>query len=627
MNHNFDKIICQTINPEPHMEIEEMETITKRVKKLKVAKEGYFNKGPVMEDADYDMEEEILRRDDPENDFLKEVGETPEDAVPLPVPMPSLKKVKPDESSFGRFVRRTAGPYVCSDKLDGISALWSSSTSKLYLRGDGSNGADVTAFKGLVSGLKPVGMVRGELLIRKADAPEASNMRSIVNGALHRKTLSAAVPTIRFVAYQVIEPAGLTRSQQFSWLTANGYEVPEWRVVQTLKQDELAPYWAKRRAESIYELDGIVVGIDKVPAPVAFGDSYPDDAVAFKMPLAEQCASTTVKAVIWTGTRLGILAPRIEIEPVVIGGAKIQFVTGHNAKYINDEKIGPGAKVTIRRSGDVIPIIDFVEATVEPQLPPKGTWTWDGVHARATKESADTVARKLLYYFRSIGVQPIGEASVRSLVEAGISGVMDVGLTDREDFQRILGPTTGGKLYDNIHKAEAAANEIDIWRGCPVVPAGIGEKRWQALFNAYPDPNEWISVEIGDKPDGWNEALWNDFVDCLPDALAWRTVDLDRIPMKKPEVKAANGGAGAKSTAATSARGSVVLTGFRDKDMVARMAARGWTEAASVTKKVAIVLIPDGENPDTYESTKVTKARDLGIPVMTRATFIAANLS
>jgi NAD-dependent DNA ligase len=421
----------------------------------------------------------------------------------------------------------------------------------------------------------------------------------------------------------VIEPAGLTRSQQFAWLTANGYELPEWRVVQSLKQDELAPYWAKRRAESIYELDGIVVGVDKVPAPVAFGDSYPDDAVAFKMPLAEQCASTTVKNVIWTGTRLGILAPRIEIEPVVIGGAKIQYVTGHNAKYINDEKLGPGAKVTIRRSGDVIPIIDFVETTVEPQMPPKGTWAWDGVHARATKESADTVARKLLHYFRSIGVQPIGEASVRSLVEAGISGVMDVGLTDREDFQRILGPTTGGKLYDNIHKAEATASELSIWRGCPEVPAGIGEKRWESLFDAYPDPNQWTSV---DRPDGWNEALWNDFQDSLPDALAWRTVDLDRIPMKKPIVKAAAAG-GAGAAAPVAARGSVVLTGFRDKDLVTRMAARGFTEAAGVTKKVAFVIIPDGENPETYDSTKVAKARDLGIPVVTRATFITANLS
>lgn len=601
-----------------------METITKRVKKLKVAKEGYFKcKGPIMEDTEYDMEEEILRRDDPENEFLKEVGEKPDDTVPLPVPMPSLKKVKPDESSFGRFVKRTSGPYVCSDKLDGISALWSASTGKLYLRGDGSNGADVTGFKGLVSGLKPVGMVRGELLIRKADAPEASNMRSIVNGALHRKTLSAAIPTIRFVAYQVITPDRLTRSQQFAWLIANGYEVPEWRIVQSLKQDELALYWAKRRAESIYELDGIVVGIDKIPAPVAFGDSYPDDAVAFKMPLAEQCASTTVKAVIWTGTRLGILAPRIEIEPVVIGGAKIQFVTGHNAKYINDEKIGPGAKVTIRRSGDVIPIIDFVETTVEPQMPSKGTWTWDGVHARATKESADTVARKLLHYFRSIGVQPIGEASVRSLVEAGIDGVMDVGLTDREDFQRILGPTTGGKLYDNIHKAEAVANEIDIWRGCPVVPAGIGEKRWQSLFDAYPDPNEWMGV---DKPAGWNESLWNDFQDSLPDALAWRTVDLDRIPIKisKAVSAAAVGGAGAPQP---QLRGLVVMTGFRDKAMVAQMSVRGWTEAASVTKKVAVVIIPDGEDPESYESTKVAKAKELNIPVMTRAAFIKANLS
>jgi NAD-dependent DNA ligase len=97
--------------------------------------------------------------------------------------------------------------------------------------------------------------------------------------------------------------------------------------------------------------------------------------------------------------------------------------------------------------------------------------------------------------------------------------------------------------------------------------------------------------------------------------------------MKKPIVKAAAAAGGAGATAPVAVKGSVVLTGFRDKDLVTRMAARGFTEAAGVTKKVAFVIIPDGENPETYESTKVAKARDLGIPVVTRATFITANLS
>jgi DNA ligase (NAD+) len=604
----------------------EIENVTRRVKKLRLAKEAYFNNSsPVVEDAEYDMEEEILKRDDPENDFLKEIGEIPEDAVQLPVPMPSLKKVKPDEASFGRFIRRTKGPYVCSDKLDGISALWVPSTGKLYLRGDGTKGADVTAFRKLITGLVPSkdsNLVRGELLIKKADAVGSSNLRSIVNGALHRKdTSSASSIPIRFVAYQVLGTE-MTRKQQFEWLQVNGYETPTWAYVQGLNQDDMAKYWNMRRSASIYELDGIVVGVEGKPALVEFGDSYPDDAVAFKMPLAEQCASTKVKVIHWTGTRLGILAPRIEIEPVAIGGAKIQFVTGHNAKYIQDEKLGPGAKVTIRRSGDVIPIVDFVEEGVEPQMPPKGTWTWDGVHARATKESSDTIIRKILHYMRSINVQHVGEASIRSLIEAGIDDIYELGVADRTDYQKILGPTIGSKLYDNLHSAEESASEEDIWRGCPVVPAGIGEKRWSALFAMYPDPEQW---EGADKPDGWNEALWNDFQEALPEAMCWRKEHLARkaIVVKKPDSRA-NGGAGKE---VKEVKGSVVLTGFRDKELVALMGTKGWTEASGVTKKVSVVVIPDSENPNTYESTKVAKARELKIPIMTRATFIATNLS
>ena len=54
----------------------------------------------------------------------------------------------------------------------------------------------------------------------------------------------------------------------------------------------------------------------------------------------------------------GFIKPTILLEPVAIGGVEIKRVTGNNAKFIVDNKIGPGAQVEIIRSGDVIPKIE-----------------------------------------------------------------------------------------------------------------------------------------------------------------------------------------------------------------------------------------------------------------------------
>jgi NAD-dependent DNA ligase len=54
------------------------------------------------------------------------------------------------------------------------------------------------------------------------------------------------------------------------------------------------------------------------------------------------------------------LKPRVEVEPVDIGGVTIRFTTGFHAKYISDNRIGPGTCLEIIRSGDVIPYINQI---------------------------------------------------------------------------------------------------------------------------------------------------------------------------------------------------------------------------------------------------------------------------
>lgn len=587
--------------------------MSERATKLRGAKKTYFETGKVlMSDAEYDAEESILRREEPAETFVDEVGEIPQDAVDLPFPMPSLKKVKPDESSFGSFKRKFSKGWVVSDKLDGISALWYKGC--LCLRGNDTKGADVTRFVKWIEGLAETDKaIRGEILTLR----ESGGHRSAVNGALHRKTVNSAEMKafgLRFVAYQVID-SGMTREQQFEWLVDNGFEVPEWNVLKNFTQESMSAYWKGRRADSVYELDGIVVGVNKVPSKVEFGERYPDDCVAFKMPLPEQCAGTVVRKVQWNCSRQGIYAPRVEIEPVKIGNAVISYVTGHNAKYIVDEGIGPGAEVVIRRSGDVIPIIDYVVKSVKGELPASGTWEWHGVHAKAIEGNGgvDTAVKQMLHYLRCIGVDGVGEASVRTIVEAGVVEIGDLGDIEKEQMQELIGEVNGAKLWNGIREAEGRASEEDIWKGCPYVPAGIGAVRWKSLFTTYPDFEKWMGAK---RPEGWNDGLWEKFQESLPQCYTWRKKDMKRIPVRKVSVSV---GVAVKKVAD---KGAIVLTGFRDKELESRAVSSGWSIGTAVSRNTRMVLIPNSEDPATYDSTKVTKARQLGVPVICVKDFV-----
>ena len=192
---------------------------------LRKAAHAYYETAePLMTDEEYDILVENARIMDPKNAFFTQVGAVPAvGRVPLPCAMPSLKKVKPD--SLGSW--KKTGPYVLSDKLDGISALWVCGYNQkpaLYLRGNGLVGQDCTHLSKHIQGLKVLGipsaMIRGELILPRTVAKEVGgSSRNWVNGVLHQINPSIEdLSKIRFVAYQVCEPRSLTRSQQITWL-------------------------------------------------------------------------------------------------------------------------------------------------------------------------------------------------------------------------------------------------------------------------------------------------------------------------------------------------------------------------------------------------------------------------
>ena len=108
------------------------------------------------------------------------------------------------------------------------------------------------------------------------------------------------------------------------------------------------------REKYLYEMDGVIVINNKIYDRV---NHNPDHAFAFKMVLSDQIAEAKVIDVIWRPSKDGYIKPKVRIEPIRLGGVRIEYATGFNAAYIKNNKIGVGAMIKLIRSGDVIPYI------------------------------------------------------------------------------------------------------------------------------------------------------------------------------------------------------------------------------------------------------------------------------
>jgi DNA ligase (NAD+) len=607
------------------------QSVEELVARLRKASEAYYETGsPEFTDAEYDMLLEELQDVAPNHPYLKEIGWTPkESVVKLPVPMPSLDKKKPDTLKPDDI----SGEYIVTDKLDGISALWVSGYSRkpaLYLRGDGLQGQDVShcigGIKGLVQCSGPSVMVRGELIVPKG-VVEGTLARNWVNGVLHQKTPSKEdLGKIHFVAYQVCDPKTLARGEQMDWLLNRGFEVAWHKRDDRLTKDALQGLFEMRRKESPYECDGLVVGRCAVPTLEA---GNPKDAYAFKMPVDDQRAESTVVDVEWASSRTGNWIPRVRFEPVKIGTASIEYCTGFHASFIRENSVGPGARILVRRSGDVIPVLEKV-LLVAPggwKQPPEGRWKWDTteVHAIDTSEEAspEKLALEMAHQLVALGIEGVSKTTCKKLVEGGIKTLYDLMVASVERVQGLIGKVNGEKLKTGLSpamKEAAVAAWIKAFLGWP---KGFGDKRIESCLAMEPDVSKWagtgtgVGTGTGKVPKGMSGEAFAEVAKQVPAYLAWRALfppskvvaaGIDITPV--PTIQLTNG-----NVLVPTIKGSYVMSGFRDADLQKRLLVAGWRMDDKVKKTTQFLLVPD----DAKETVKVKAARDAGVRIVFRS--------
>lgn len=590
------------------------------VQKLRDASKAYYESDtPIMSDSEYDTLLEELSELNPNHPYLKDVGFKPDsNIVKLPVPMASLDKRKPDTIKPEDLNK---GPYVCMDKLDGISALWTTGYTRkpsLLLRGNGLEGQDVShcihGIQGLKQSSSPSVMIRGELIVPKGVISDTL-ARNWVNGILHQKNPSKEdLSKIRFVAYQVCEPKTLTRSQQITWLTSQGYEIAWSKVCPTLTVETLSDLFQTRRTVSEYECDGIVVGQDVIPV-IPSNATNPKDAFAFKMPTEDQRATTVVEDVEWASSRTGKWIPRIRFRPVQIGTATIEYCTGFHGQFIKENGIGPGAEIIIRRSGDVIPVLEKV---IRPcsggtwKEPPQNQWEWDenGVHCKDISEtiSSDKLALELTHQLKALGIEGISKTIAKKLVVGNITTLLELHKANKTKVQDLIGKANGEKLKDALEPCMLSAKPQQWIKAFLGWPNGFGDVRIEATLALQPSVALWPSMIL--VPKGQSVSAFEDVKKAVPEYLKWRNL----FPV------------GAVASTAPSAfdmmpivsnipvKGHYVMSGFRDKDIQAKLAEAGWVLQERINKSTTMLLVPE----DAKETTKVKAAKDAGIKIIMR---------
>lgn len=596
---------------------------------LNLANILYRNLQPIMTDNEFDILQDYITENYPTNEAVHQIGAPVErNKVKLPYNMGSMDKIKPDTGALTNWMSKYRGPYVLSCKLDGVSGMYSTegSTPKLYTRGDGKVGQDVSHLIPYLRLPKTKGVViRGEFIIPKAVFESKyktnfANPRNMVAGIVNHKTINEAIKDLHFVAYEVIVPVKKP-SDQMEFIKTLDVDAVLYKFETTLTNELLSQTLIDWRANYSYEIDGVIVTNDaKYPRK----DGNPEHSFAFKMVLSDQIAEAKVVDVIWSPSKDGYLKPRVQIEPINLGGVRIEFATGFNGSFIHDNKIGVGAVIELIRSGDVIPHIRKVVVQAEQAKMPFVPFKWNDTHVDIMLEdleSDETVKEKnITGFFKGIEVEGLSSGNVTRIIQAGFDTVPKILKMTVNDFLQVEGfkEKTANKLYNGIKERLSAASLITIMSASNIFGRGFSGKKTELIIEAY--PNILLSKESDNQKvakisaiKGMAQKTSEAFVERIPDFIKFvKEAGLEsKLSVDVSEKKVFN-------QSHPLFEKTIVMTGFRDTKIIEALKNVGAKLGSSVSKNTFVVLVKDLEE----DTGKAFDAKKLGIPLMTPSQFV-----
>lgn len=645
----------------------------------------YVKDAPEISDAEYDAlfrELQALEAEYPDlmlpGSPTQRVGAAPSEEFAQyrhRQPMLSLQNAMSEEEvrEFDQRVHRFLGrdspiDYVCEPKLDGLSAELVYEDGVLVTgatRGDGTVGEDVTAnLKTIRSvplrldvreGERPPRLleVRGEVIFpiaafedlnREREArgePPFANPRNAAAGSTRQldPRITASRP-LQFFAYALGANEGLAVQSQtdvLKALEAFGFRVSNlWRRVRGIEEViEAYRDLGRRRASLPFEIDGMVVKVDSHALQRELGEvsRSPRWAVAFKFPPERQV--TRVEDIGVNVGRTGIVTPVAHLKPVRVAGVIVRRATLHNEDEVARKGVMIGDFVEVQRAGDVIPEVVAVLADrrtgeERPFVMPKDCPSCGGpitrepgeVARRCTNAACPAQLKEHIIHFasrRAMDIEHLGERLTDQLVDGGlVKDVADIYHLKKADLLLLdrMADKSAQNVIDAIERSKtrplaAVINALGIRQ--------VGEALARSLadhfrtIDALMDAGEEALAAVEDVGPVVAASIATFFRNEKNRALVRRLreagVRMEHASGTAGEADPAFAGKTFVFTGTLSA-----MTRERAQELVLSL---GGKAAGSVSRKTHYLVA--GEDAGS----KLAKARDLGVTVLTEAEFLS----
>jgi len=590
------------------------------------------------------------------------------------IPMLSLDNAFSDEE-FYAFVKRIEDrlihlpdplTFCCEPKLDGlaVSILYVNGVlAQAATRGDGTTGEDITANIRTIRNIPlqllmdnpPARLeVRGEVFmphegferlnqqaLEKGEKTFA-NPRNAAAGSLRQldpKITSKRPLVLNAYGIGIAEGVDLpnTHYDRLQWLKSIGIPVnPEIRLCNGT--DEVLDFYRdiqNKRSSLGYDIDGTVLKINDIALQEKLGfiSKAPRWAIAYKFPAQEEL--TRLNDVEFQVGRTGAITPVAKLEPVFVAGVTVSNATLHNGDEIERLDIAIGDTVVIRRAGDVIPQIIGVlherrPADARPIIFPKTCPVCDSAIVRIEGEAVARCTgglfcaaqrKEALKHFvsrKAMDIDGVGGKLIEQLVDRELvhtpADLFKLDLTTLTRLERM-----GTKSAENALASLEKAKNTTLARF--IFALGIREvgeatalnlanhfKTLEALQNAdlealqqVPDVGEVVANRIlAFWHEPHNVAVVNDLI---AQGVHWETVETKEVTENRFKGK------------------TVVLTGTLTQmgrnEAKALLQDMGAKVSGSVSAKTDFVIAGDAAG------SKLTKAQELGVTVLTEEEFLA----
>lgn len=617
--------------------------------KIRDASQAYYSEGnSLYTDEEFDNMMAELRDLNPESELLHKTGHGYDVSISS-TPGVKFKHKYQKAGSLDKAYSYKELPTRFKDrevqvslKLDGLSILLYYIDGKLsnaITRGDGITGIDVTdklsqiVPKQLKDG-RFTGAIRGELImtagswkIYHEDYPDSKNSRNSLAGIISANDGREDMKYATFVPYNVVgcENASdmsictdLNRCCKF--LKLQFHEVVPYVSVYVRPDTDFEDIRNLLNNLKTYPDDGIVLK-DTNPKYDSVNHAVICDAYAYKF--AAETKDTTVIGVEWNLTRNRKLFPKVIVNTVQLSGTSVSAVTGNNAKYIELNNVGRGAKVTITKAGEIIPkIVKFIEpghAIIPTVCPSCGCeLKWSGVDLICPNDKCQNAsAQDILMWIKTIApTDGLGDKALIKLLSQYLPSLSIDDIYDTDNFRRILsmpvGPYMGHifwKFKDCIEvllkskiPLSTAIQAANIPRFGAITSAKAAEHPQvvrRAILADSPDDSYWEMIGIVGVADS---VCWKDNFDKVKHI---RHI-VEQIDWSEPEQ--------AYETIQVAITGKLSMP----RNQFEQLLSANNFKLSDVNKDTAVLIT---DNPDDLTSSKAKRAHKLGIPVMTESQF------